>query len=61
MVDRDPSTVRDWVRRGLLEPARRGARPLRFREADVWRVARDRMTDAQVAGLQAAARDLLDA
>lgn len=59
MVDRDPSTVRDWVRRGLLEPARRGARPLRFREADVWRVARDRIGVRQREALRAAADELL--
>ena len=55
MVRRDPATLRDWVRRGYLEPIKRGVRPLRFHEHDVWRCERDRLTPAERADLMAKA------
>ncbi len=51
LVAVSPTTVRSWVLRGLLEPVRRGAKPLRFRPEDVWRCARDRLTAAESARL----------
>lgn len=41
MAGVSPVTIRSWVMRGLLEPMRRGARPLMFWPADVARVQRD--------------------
>lgn len=37
-----PSTIRNWVLRGQLEPLRRGAHPLRFHLLDVARCHADR-------------------
>lgn len=39
-----PATIRGWVMQGLLEPVRRGAKPLRFAYDDVARVQRDKRT-----------------
>jgi len=55
MVRRDPSRIRHWVRDGFLAPLNPGRRPLRFREADVWRCERDRLSDAERAELLAKA------
>lgn len=41
-----PSTIRNWVLRGQLEPLRRGAHPLRFHLLDVARCHRDRQPQA---------------
>lgn len=38
----DPSTIRQWVARGDLQPLRRGVKPLRFDYAQVARVQRDK-------------------
>jgi len=37
--------VRKLVQRGTLTPVRPGARPLRFQEADIWRLERARLTE----------------
>lgn len=41
-----PVTIRGWVLQGLLEPVRRGAKPLRFHYEDVARVQRDKRSAA---------------
>lgn len=46
-----PVTVRQWVVRGRLEPLRRGAKPLLFRESDVVEAAHLSLTRAQRARL----------
>lgn len=50
------SVVRDWVARGHIEPVRRGARPLKFRDDDVARFVRDRMGKAERERLDTLAR-----
>lgn len=52
----DPSTIRQWVMRGDLEPVRRGAKPLRFNYDDVCRVQADKRSKSWRAR-HAAARD----
>lgn len=42
-----PGGVRELVRRRRLEPERRGAHPLRFPDAEVWRLIRERQPDAE--------------
>ena len=63
MVDRDPATVRKWVQRGYLRPAvtLTEGRLVRhkFREADVWTVARERMPQTVMRGLKAASAAFL--
>lgn len=41
------SSVRSWVERGWIEPVRRGARPLRFREDDVAVFRRERLPEQE--------------
>ncbi len=54
------ATIRSWVMRGHLEPLRRGAKPLRFNEADVTACARARMTAADHDRLDALWAKVLD-
>jgi predicted site-specific integrase-resolvase len=54
MAGKRPATIRDWVRHGYLEPIRPGARPLRFRAADVSACARDRLSPADRAAMREA-------
>lgn len=42
----DPTTIRQWVIRGDLEPVRRGVKPLRFSYGDVARVQREKRPKA---------------
>lgn len=41
------ATIRKWVEREYLKPENPGRKPSLFREVDVWRCTRDRLTAAQ--------------
>lgn len=47
------SGVRMLVQRGDLHPVRRGARPLRFNQAEVWRLQSARRSVTERAAIQA--------